>query len=98
MAVHFKKVCTYGKVHSQCRCASREKFIMLVDCDVPSHRPPTTHPQIVNLVEDPHDFDPGGRAHWIMPRCAVCQLFEDHPVHRGEPTIKTIEAVQPESD
>lgn len=28
-----------------------------------------------------HDFDPGGRRHWIKPRCKVCRKFEDHPNH-----------------
>lgn len=33
-----------------------------------------------------HAFDPGGRAHWDMPRCAVkeCREMEDHPNHIKE--------------
>ena len=30
---------------------------------------------------EPHAFDPGGRAHWDMPRCRVCRDFEDAPIH-----------------
>jgi hypothetical protein len=87
---------------------------------------------MVDLIGETHYFDPGGRGHWALSRCKVCQNFEDHPVHISEESfpccehcvhdgqyfryvwpcssngcvrqkmntknIKTIEAVQPESD
>lgn len=28
-----------------------------------------------------HKFDPGGRGHWVKPRCKVCQKFEEDPIH-----------------
>jgi hypothetical protein len=37
----------------------------------------------MSTYQEPHAFDPGGRAHWYMPRCCVCWEFADHPVHHG---------------
>lgn len=52
---HFKKVCEFGELHSQCRCPGPKKTIT-VPCDRPmSHRPKSVEPEptYLHVVPDP---------------------------------------------
>lgn len=35
MSTHFKKVCEFGRIHTQCRCPDPSKTVITVVCDRP---------------------------------------------------------------
>lgn len=55
---HYKKVCEYGKVHTQCRCPG-PKTTITVTCDRPNaHKPyEPPKPTQVSMPFEPASFD-----------------------------------------
>lgn len=37
---HFKEVCEYGRVHSQCRCMDPSKTVITIECTMPEQHMP----------------------------------------------------------
>ena len=47
---HFKMICQYGFIHSQCRCPNPHKTVREIQCDIPGHADaarPETDPYVV---------------------------------------------------
>lgn len=54
---HYKKICEFGKVHSQCRCPGPKRSI-IIKCDRPSAHQPfkTAVPTQVDMPHKPVSF------------------------------------------
>jgi hypothetical protein len=51
MSLHFKYVCAYGYVHSQCRCMSPNKVARPIECYLREHQTNPTmesRPDVIN--------------------------------------------------
>lgn len=82
---HFKEVCPYGYVHSQCRCPDPNKTVRAIDCPNPQRHstlPPSyatggvVESHVPTPPEDPNRY-PLSTTNFWCPKCSKKALQHD---------------------